>query len=117
MESKDEKGIYNIELDDYTLFSIFGIKDILRPEVKDAVEQCKKAGIKVRMVTGDNKLTAKAIAEECGILSSGGTVMEGVEFISKIGGVVCKNCRSKECDCARDKVAKITFNNNIKFFY
>ena len=57
------------------------------------------------MVTGDNKLTAKAIAYECDILSSNDSlVLEGSEFINIIGGVVCKTCRTKECDCLRDKV-------------
>lgn len=37
---------------------VIGIKDILRKEVPGAVLLCKTAGIKVRMVTGDNKLTA-----------------------------------------------------------
>lgn len=36
--------------------------------MKGAIEKCEKAGIKVRMVTGDNKITAKAIAEKCKIL-------------------------------------------------
>jgi P-type E1-E2 ATPase len=47
---------------------VFGIRDTLRPEVPGAILQCKQAGIKVRMVTGDNKLTARAIALECGII-------------------------------------------------
>lgn len=42
--------------------------DILRKEVPPAIIKCKKAGIKVRMVTGDNKTTAKAIAISCGII-------------------------------------------------
>ncbi|KAF2071510.1 hypothetical protein CYY_007171 [Polysphondylium violaceum] len=59
---------------------IVGIKDPLRPEVPDAVEQCKKAGITVRMVTGDNIVTATNIARNCGILTEGGLCMEGPVF-------------------------------------
>lgn len=65
---------------DLTLDAIFGIKDPLRPDVKDAVRQCQEAGIFVRMVTGDNIETAKAIAKECGILTEGGIAMEGPDF-------------------------------------
>ncbi|XP_056177002.1 calcium-transporting ATPase 10, plasma membrane-type-like isoform X1 [Syzygium oleosum] len=50
------------------LLAIVGIKDPCRPGVKDAVKLCQNAGVKVRMVTGDNLQTAKAIALECGIL-------------------------------------------------
>ncbi|KAL5056737.1 hypothetical protein RYX36_028341 [Vicia faba] len=52
------------------LLAIVGIKDPCRPGVKDAVRLCTEAGVKVRMVTGDNVQTAKAIALECGILVS-----------------------------------------------
>ncbi|RZB84885.1 calcium-transporting ATPase 9, plasma membrane-type-like [Glycine soja] len=52
------------------LLAIVGIKDPCRPGVKDAVKVCTEAGVKVRMVTGDNLQTAKAIALECGILMS-----------------------------------------------
>lgn len=52
------------------LLAIVGIKDPCRPGVKDAVKLCRDAGVKVRMVTGDNLQTAKAIALECGILGS-----------------------------------------------
>lgn len=56
------------------------------------------------MVTGDNLITAKAIAEEIGIIqpNDGSIVMEGIDFMKLIGGVVCKNCRTAKCDCARD---------------
>jgi Ca2+ transporting ATPase len=104
--SKDEKNVYLVEKKDLVLLGIFGIKDIIRPEVPLAIQQCKTAGIKVRMVTGDNKLTAKAIARECGIVQDGDTnsiVLEGYEFIQKIGGVVCKLCKTAICDCATDK--------------
>jgi Ca2+-transporting ATPase len=62
------------------LDTLFGIKDPLRPDVIDAVLTCQQAGIFVRMVTGDNIETAKAIAAECGILTEGGIAMEGPEF-------------------------------------
>ena len=51
-----------------TLIAIAGIKDIIRDEVPDAVVKCNQAGVRVRMVTGDNLITAVAIARECGIL-------------------------------------------------
>jgi P-type Ca2+ transporter type 2C len=65
---------------DMTLISIVGIKDPLRPGVSDAVRTCQKAGVFVRMVTGDNIITAKAIASDCGIYTPGGIVMEGPQF-------------------------------------
>ncbi|KAM3760842.1 hypothetical protein ACB098_01G223000 [Castanea mollissima] len=64
------------EIDDLVLLAIVGIKDPCRPGVKDAVQLCQNAGIKVRMVTGDNIQTAKAIALECGILGSDDNVTE-----------------------------------------
>ncbi|XP_023526274.1 calcium-transporting ATPase 4, plasma membrane-type-like [Cucurbita pepo subsp. pepo] len=66
--------------DGYTLITVVGIKDPVRPGVKEAVETCLKAGITVRMVTGDNINTAKAIAKECGILTHGGLAIEGPDF-------------------------------------
>jgi len=67
----------------YALIAVFGIKDPVRPGVKDAVQTCIAAGIKVRMVTGDNINTAKAIARECGILTDDGLAIEGPDFRSK----------------------------------
>jgi len=58
-----------------------GIADPVRPEVPDAVATCQKAGIVVRMVTGDHLETAKHIAKQCGILTSKDHVsMTGAEF-------------------------------------
>jgi len=57
-----------IERSDLTLICIFGIKDILRDLVPEAVATCQRAQIAVRMVTGDHIVTATAIAKECGIL-------------------------------------------------
>ncbi len=67
---------------DMTLVAIYGIKDPLRPTVIDAIKDCVRAGVVVRMVTGDNILTARAIAKECGIYTpqAGGIAMEGPVF-------------------------------------
>lgn len=62
------------------LLAIVGIQDPLREGVREAVETCQKAGVTVRMVTGDNVITAKAIATDCGIYTSGGVVIEGPAF-------------------------------------
>ncbi|KAL6063492.1 plasma membrane calcium [Balamuthia mandrillaris] len=65
-----------------TLIGVVGIKDPVRDEVPHAVHLCQKAGIVVRMVTGDNIDTAKAIAKECKILTEGGVAIEGPVFRS-----------------------------------
>ncbi|XP_022882853.1 putative calcium-transporting ATPase 11, plasma membrane-type isoform X2 [Olea europaea var. sylvestris] len=64
----------------YTLITIVGIKDPVRPGVKEAVKSCVEAGIYVRMITGDNINTAKAIAKECGILNDNDLAVEGPVF-------------------------------------
>ncbi|CAA2991455.1 calcium-transporting ATPase 9, plasma membrane-type [Olea europaea subsp. europaea] len=84
--------------DDLVLLAIVGIKDPCRPGVKDAVKLCMDAGVKVRMVTGDNLQTAKAIAMECGILSSNA---DNVEH-SIIEGKTFRELSDKE----REQVAK-----------
>ncbi|KAI9497073.1 PMCA-type calcium-translocating P-type ATPase [Zychaea mexicana] len=63
-----------------TLLGIVGIEDPLRDGVTEAVKACQSAGVFVRMVTGDNLVTAKAIAKQCGIYTTGGVVMEGPTF-------------------------------------
>ena len=64
------------------MVGIVGIQDPLRPEVIDAVKDCQKAGVTVRMVTGDNLITAQNIAKNCGIYKEGEgmIVMEGPKF-------------------------------------
>ncbi|KAF9173095.1 hypothetical protein BGX20_004119 [Mortierella sp. AD010] len=63
-----------------TLIGIVGIEDPLRDGVPEAVLACQRAGVFVRMVTGDNILTAKSIATQCGIYTQGGIIMEGPKF-------------------------------------
>eukprot|EP01061_Rhynchopus_euleeides_P037765 TRINITY_DN647_c0_g2_i1.p1 TRINITY_DN647_c0_g2~~TRINITY_DN647_c0_g2_i1.p1 ORF type:complete len:1024 (+),score=459.41 TRINITY_DN647_c0_g2_i1:166-3237(+) len=70
------------EDDKLTFIAILAIEDPMRPEVPEAVETCKRAGITVRMVTGDNKATAIAIAKQAGIYTpkSDDIAMEGFYF-------------------------------------
>lgn len=80
--SVDDKTQAEFEdiFNDMIFIGVVGIMDPLRPGVTKAVEDCRRAGVFVRMVTGDNILTAKAIATECGIFTRGGIVMEGPRF-------------------------------------
>uniref|UniRef100_A0ACD6A3B3 Uncharacterized protein n=1 Tax=Avena sativa TaxID=4498 RepID=A0ACD6A3B3_AVESA len=72
-----------IPLQGYTFIGIVGIKDPVRPDVRQSVASCRSAGIAIKMVTGDNINTAKAIARECGILTDDGLAIEGAEFREK----------------------------------
>ncbi|XP_067293234.1 plasma membrane calcium-transporting ATPase 4 [Pseudorasbora parva] len=69
-----------------TCICVVGIEDPVRPEVPDAIKKCQRAGITVRMVTGDNINTARAIATKCGILHTGDDFLclEGKEFNRRI---------------------------------
>jgi len=95
-EDKDEGSkIYKIEEGGHTLICIAGIKDIIREEVPGAVRLCNEAGVRIRMVTGDNIVTAIAIAKECGILKEGEeneecVCMEGPAFNDYVGGLKSK---------------------------
>lgn len=67
---------------DRTFLGLVGVADQIRDEAKQAIKVAKGAGIKVVMVTGDNELTAKEIAEELGLLSEGDEVLAGTQLIS-----------------------------------
>ncbi|MDR1130911.1 MAG: cation-translocating P-type ATPase [Oscillospiraceae bacterium] len=57
-----------------------GMIDPVRPEVKAAIEQCRTAGIRPIMITGDHIDTASAIAKELGILGEGDTAVSGAQI-------------------------------------
>ncbi|XP_015670615.1 plasma membrane calcium-transporting ATPase 3 isoform X7 [Protobothrops mucrosquamatus] len=71
---------------DLTCIAVVGIEDPVRPEVPEAIRKCQRAGITVRMVTGDNINTARAIAAKCGIIQPGEDFLclEGKDFNRRI---------------------------------
>ena len=79
-EDDPSQAVFKDVSNKMTFLAVVGIQDPLRESVREAVKDCQHAGVYVRMVTGDNVLTAKAIAEDCGILVPGGVVMEGPTF-------------------------------------
>ncbi|KAL0810020.1 hypothetical protein ABMA28_010849 [Loxostege sticticalis] len=78
----DEDNIVN----NLTCLCVVGIEDPVRPEVPEAIRKCQKAGITVRMVTGDNVNTARSIAVKCGIIkpTDDFLILEGKEFNKRI---------------------------------
>ena len=110
----------NIDTNNLILLAIFGIRDIIRKGVREAVLKCKQASINVIMVTGDNIQTAHAIAKECNIISPNSSLVSDEEsledylndppveingdiFYEIIGGLVCSTCDlpSNECKCPK----------------
>uniref|UniRef100_A0A5B6YGK5 Calcium-transporting ATPase n=1 Tax=Davidia involucrata TaxID=16924 RepID=A0A5B6YGK5_DAVIN len=78
------QGNGKLEETGMTLLALVGLKDPCQPGVGAAVESCRDAGVNIKMITGDNVFTARAIAIECGILKPtddlDDAVVEGVTF-------------------------------------
>ena len=90
-EPTDEE-MKNIE-QDLIYVGMVGMIDPPRLEVKDAVDKCKKAGIKTVMITGDHKITAIAIAKSLGILQSEEEALTGAELEKMSDEDLTKNIR------------------------
>lgn len=108
----DQNGVFKFEEEKNVFLALFGITDVLRSGVKAAVLQCQRAGIRVRMITGDSRLTATAVAKKCGILDADladeNAVMEGKQFMELVGGVVCSYCRTEKCPCDTGQTADLS---------
>ena len=118
--TEDQKGVGECPVmeDALTLVAFLGFQDPVRPEVPEAVLSCQKAGIFVRMVTGDNMETAKAIARQCHIYQNKewtdgqgkryppGRAVLGSQFREIVGGLTLPPHFFHEChckDCSKDK--------------
>ncbi|KAM9445614.1 plasma membrane calcium-transporting ATPase 3b isoform 2-T2 [Clarias gariepinus] len=86
---------------DHTCIAVVGIEDPVRPEVPEAIRKCQRAGITVRMVTGDNINTARAIAAKCGIIQPGDDFLclEGKDFNRRI--------RNEKGEIEQERIDKI----------
>ena len=69
----------NFPMDNLCFLGLISMIDPPRASVPEAVEQCRSAGIKVIMITGDHPITAKAIAKQVGIISPGSKTKEDIE--------------------------------------
>ena len=65
---------------DLVFLGLTGMIDPVRPEVKAAIEECRSAGIRAVMITGDHKDTAVAIAKELGIITDASEAITGAEL-------------------------------------
>ena len=65
---------------DLTFAGLISLKDPIRPEAKEAIKICRQAGMKPIIVTGDHKLTAKAVAEELGFKIKDENILEGKDL-------------------------------------
>ena len=72
--ASDERG--------FRLFGLLGFRDPLRAAVPDAVAQCQRAGVELKLITGDHALTAHAIADAAGIVHSDDGIVTGAQLDS-----------------------------------
>ncbi|XP_063245032.1 plasma membrane calcium-transporting ATPase 4-like [Bacillus rossius redtenbacheri] len=93
----DEDNIVN----NLTLLALVGIEDPVRSEVPEAINLCQRAGITVRMVTGDNISTARSIATKCGILRP------GEDFLALEGRQFNERIRNKDGEVTQELIDKV----------
>lgn len=75
-----KKGFIEKNLEEIVFVGFIALHDPLRPEVKEAIKICQQAGMRPIIVTGDHKLTAKAIARELGLPAEEKNIIEGKEL-------------------------------------
>ncbi len=70
--AEDERGL--------KLYGLLGFQDPMRPEVPAAVAECQRAGIRLKLITGDHAMTAHAIADAAGIAHDNNAIMTGADL-------------------------------------
>jgi sodium/potassium uptake antiporter P-type ATPase alpha subunit len=69
-EEVDARGEWNFDFEDFVFVGLSSLQDPPREGVKESIAKCKKAGIKVFMVTGDQPATAESISRQLGLITS-----------------------------------------------
>lgn len=73
-------GFKKLKVNKFVFLGLQGMIDPPRPEVKEAVTKCRKAGIRIFVITGDHGLTAKAVAKEIGLATEATRIIKGIEL-------------------------------------
>ena len=74
------KGLKVEKMPRLVFVCLYGMRDVLRTAVKEAISEAKEGGVKVVMITGDHKVTARAIAQSAGIWKTGDEIVTGKEL-------------------------------------
>ncbi len=98
----------------HEFLGIVAQKDPLRPEVKDALDIAKNAGIKTLVLTGDHKLTATNIASELGLIESADEVMDGSELGAKTGDELTELLKTIKVFARVSPQQKLTIVETVK---
>lgn len=80
--NKIEEVFLNKKINNLTWVGFMGIKDPIRPDVKETIRLAEKAGLKIVIITGDNRVTARSIAEELGIKVTKDNILDGKELLN-----------------------------------
>lgn len=96
------------------LLGLVGMIDPPRDEARQAIEACKGAGIRVAMVTGDNPITAAAIAAQLGICASADTALVGRELAAMDDEQLCATCRTRNVYARIEPLHKLRIVNAFK---
>lgn len=94
-KESSETDMEDIERD-MVFTGLIGLQDPPRQEVPPAIDRCKRAGIKVIMITGDASRTALAIGKEICLIKENPTVIEGPEFVRMSDKELRDKLRAKE---------------------
>ena len=79
---------------DFVFVGLMGIMDPVRSTAKQTIAECRSAGLRVVMITGDHRFTAQAIARELGLPSKTENIMEGSELQKLNHGELKKRVRN-----------------------
>ncbi len=97
-----------------TLLGLIGMVDPPRDEARRAIEQCQQAGIRVAMITGDNPLTAAAIAAQLGICAPGEPALVGRELEAMSDQELRVACRTRSVYARIEPLHKLRIVNAFK---